>query len=438
MNQAKIDRLLQPVSKFIRLEYTAGIVLLSCVVVAIAWANIAGIDSYHHTWNTHLRIGFGVHNFDQPLHVWINDGLMAVFFFVIGLELKREFIDGELSSVSKAALPMAAAFGGMIVPAFIYFLFNNNLPSSGGWGIPMATDIAFALGLLSLAGDKISYSIKVFLSALAVADDLGAVIVIAIFYTQQINFVLLCFGGAGLILLWIGNTIGIRHLLFYGLIGLIIWFCFLFSGVHATIAGVLIAFTIPARTKINENLYLLQLHKYAQRFQLEIPTNSTLTTPAQHRYIEKIKGISQDAETPLQKVEHNLHPWVAFTIMPLFALSNAGVIISRDFFSTILNPVSVGIITGLVIGKFIGVLGFSWLMIKWGPAALPDKSSWRHIVGIALLAGVGFTMSLFVTGLAFTDQQLIEQAKAGILLGSLISGAAGLFLLKSKQTVVHR
>lgn len=433
MRQSKIDRILEPVNKFIHLEYTGGIVLLSCVVLAILWANVAGIESYHHVWEQHFKIGLGTFTLDEPLHVWINDGLMAIFFFLIGLELKREFINGELSTLKTASLPMMAALGGMLVPALIYFAINRGQPSASGWGIPMATDIAFAIGLLSLAGDRIPTSVKVFLSALAVADDLGAVIVIALFYTDHINMYMLAIGGVSVMILWLGNILGIRHILFYILIGLVVWVAFLFSGVHATIAGVLIAFTIPARTKIDEDNFLQQLKKYAHRFELEIPNQSTLITPAQHRIIGKIKELSQDAETPLQKIEHSLHPWVAFIIMPLFALSNAGIEINSSFFSLLSNPVSIGIILGLVVGKFVGVLGFTWLMAKTGFSKLPSYSGWRHMVGVALLAGVGFTMSLFITGLAFTDEVIIERAKAGILLGSVIAGVLAMIVLKSAK-----
>jgi len=431
MQQSKIDKLLKPVHKFIQLEYTGGLVLLGCVIIAVAWANIWGIDSYHHFWNMHITVGMEQFKLDKPLHVWINDGLMAIFFFVIGLELKREFLDGELSTIKSASLPMVAALGGMIVPALIYTFINAGKPSLNGWGIPMATDIAFALGILSLAGNRIPPSVKVFLSALAVADDLGAVLVIAIFYTSHISIGFLAIGLGSLLILWIGNVLGVRNVLFYILIGIVVWIAFLYSGVHATIAGVLIAFTIPARTKIEEKLYLQNLKLLADKFEAEIPNNSVLTTPGQHHIIERIKQLSQDAETPLQKIEHQLHPWVAFLIMPLFALSNAGIEIGKNFLSSLGSHVSAGIIAGLVIGKFVGVFGFTWLMIKSRIALLPNSATWRHITGVAALAGVGFTMSLFISGLAFKDEAMIDAAKAGILTGSIIAGVAGMLILKS-------
>mgnify|MGYP003945619415 FL=1 len=430
MQKSPIDKIMAPVNKFIQLEYTSGIVLLLSVIVAILWANSAFADSYHHLWELQLSIGFGEYVFDKPLHIWINDGLMVMFFFVIGLELKREFMDGELSSAKKASLPMAAALGGMIVPALLYFTINQGTEAAHGWGIPMATDIAFALALLSVAGKHIPGSIKIFLSALAVADDLGAVMVIAFFYTAELHFLPLVIAGLFLAMMLMGNRMGIRSTAFYLLMGLVVWMGFLLSGVHATIAGVLTAFTIPAATKVDELMYASKLKKLASDFEKEIPSNSTLTTPQQHQTIEQIKNLSLAAETPLQKIEHAMHPWVAFAIMPLFALSNSGMVIGSDFFTAIINPVSIGIVAGLIGGKFIGILLFTWLMVKFKISKLPAQSSWSHIIGVALLGGVGFTMSLFISNLAFADVAMITQAKYGILLASVIAGILGTIALK--------
>ncbi|WP_159467016.1 Na+/H+ antiporter NhaA [Dyadobacter sp. 3J3] len=431
MNDSPIDYFLKPVSKFIHQEFTGGIILFISVLIAIIWVNSSSGESYHHLWETKLSIGFHNYVMDHPLHIWINDGLMALFFFVIGLELKREFMTGELSTIKKASLPMMAALGGMLVPALIYFIINKDLASDHGWGIPMATDIAFALALLSMAGKHIPGSVKVFLSALAVADDLGAVLVIAFFYTAKIAFTPLLIAGGFLIVLTIGNFLGIRSTLFYLIMGLAVWAGFLFSGVHATIAGVLVAFTIPARTKINENDYAKNVRKYISYFEQAIPQNGSLTTTEQHVTIEKIKTLSQDAETPLQKIEYALHPWVAFIIMPLFALANAGMHIGSDFFSSLINPVSFGIVTGLIVGKFVGVLLFTWLMVRFKISELPQSATWRHITGVAALAGVGFTMSLFITGLAFNSDEMVDQAKYGILIASVFAGCAGIIILKN-------
>lgn len=426
-----IEKIIAPVNRFIHLEYTSGIVLLISVVVAIVWANSSYVDAFHHLWETKLSVGFGEHILDHPLHIWINDGLMALFFFVIGLELKREFMDGELSSFKKSILPMTAALGGMLVPAAIYLILNIGHDSVNGWGIPMATDIAFALALLSMAGKHIPSSVKVFLSALAVADDLGAVLVIAFFYTASVNFMALAIAGIFLVILLIGNLLGIRSTIFYLILGICVWAGFLFSGVHATIAGVLVAFTIPAKTRVDELFYSDKVKKLIVDFENEKPSNSSLKTPQQHRTLQQVKILSDAAETPLQKIEHSLHPWVAFLVMPLFALSNSGIVIGADFFSALMNPVSLGVTLGLVLGKFIGILLFTFFMVYLGFATLPNGATWKHIIGVAFLGGIGFTMSMFISGLAFTDDAFVEKAKYGILIASIIAGLLGTTVLKS-------
>jgi NhaA family Na+:H+ antiporter len=430
MEKSAIEKIMAPVSRFIHLEYTSGIVLLISVVIAIVWANSGYHDFYEHLWHINFSIGFDKFMLTHPLHIWINDGLMAIFFFVIGLELKREFMEGELSSLKKASLPMSAALGGMLIPALIYYTLNKDAESAHGWGIPMATDIAFALALLSMASKHIPVSVKVFLSALAVADDLGAVLVIAFFYTAEINFLALGIGCAFLLVLVIGNIIGIRSSLFYLLIGFGAWIEFLLSGVHATIAGVLVAFTIPAVTKINEQIYSNNLRKLSYDFETDIPERGSLITNKQNQTIQKVKTLSMAAETPLQTIEHILHPWVAFVIMPLFALANAGIVINSDFFSSVINPVSIGVALGLILGKFIGILSFCWIMVKLGLASLPQDTNWKHIIGVALLAGIGFTMSLFISGLAFKNPEFINQAKYGILIASITAGVMGTIVLR--------
>lgn len=430
MRKSPIDILLHPLNKFTHLDYASVLVLLLSVIVATIWVNTSFAAAYHHIWEITFSVGFGNDVLSHPLHLWINDGLMAIFFFLIGLELKREFLAGELSTLKKASLPMVAALGGMLVPAGIYTLINFGGPGSHGWGIPMATDIAFAVALVSVAGRHIPSSVKVFLSALAVADDLGAVLVIAFFYSNGLHFAPLLVAGGFLIVLIIGNIIGIRHTAFYVIIGFGVWVGFLLSGVHATIAGVLVAFTIPARTKIDEKLYSDKLRQLSHDFDREIPNCNSLTTPKQHDTIEHIKELSQAAQTPLQKIESALHHWVAFIIMPLFALANAGIVITGNFFTTLINPISAGIAAGLLIGKFTGILLFTWLMVKMKIAILPDKATWVHITGVALLAGIGFTMSLFVSALAFNQPEMIDQAKCGIIVASVIAGTLGTIVLK--------
>lgn len=327
---------------------------------------------------------------------------------------------------------MSAALGGMLVPALIYFAINKGTDTAHGWGIPMATDIAFALALLSMAGKHVPSSVKVFLSALAVADDLGAVLVIAFFYTAGVNFTALGIAGIFLAVLITGNKLGVRSSIFYLVIGIGVWIGFLLSGVHATIAGVLVAFTIPAVTRIDEVIYSASLRKLTDEFEQEIPGNSTLTTPQQHKTIQQVKNLSLAAETPLQKIEHALHPWVAFGIMPLFALANSGIVIGADFLTSVINPVSIGVTAGLIIGKFTGILFFTWLMVKTGTAALPEGANWRHITGVALLGGIGFTMSLFISGLAFKNPEFVDQARYGILIASVLAGIMGTLVLKKR------
>lgn len=430
MERSPIDQILKPVSNFINQEYTSGIILFGSLVLALIWANSPWQDSYEALWHTRFVVTYEGYGINQPLHIWINDGLMTLFFFVIGLELKGEFMAGELSTFKKASLPMGAALGGMLVPAGIFLLFNAGTPTQHGWGIPMATDIAFAIGLLSIVGKHIPRSMKIFLSALAVADDLGAILVITFFYSAGLAATPLIIAGILLVVLVIANFMGVRAQFFYLFLGLIIWACFLFSGIHATVAGVLVAFTIPARTKIDEKEYVKEIREYTDEFEKAIPQRGSLTTKEQHLTIEKIKRVSVDAETPLQKIEHALHPYVAFIIMPLFALANSGLVLSTDFFHDVTEPLTLGIFTGLVFGKFIGVMLFSWFMIKLGISDLPQNANWRQMRGVALLTGVGFTMSLFISNIAFGDPELITEAKYGIFLASFVSGVSGVYMLR--------
>ena len=425
-------RILRPVEDFMRSESIAGILLMISAVVALVVANSPLAEAYHHIWEYKISINFGGHVIDKSIHHWINDGLMSMFFFVVGLELKREIIAGELSNFRKALLPLAAAAGGMVAPALIFLLFNFDTPGENGWGIPMATDIAFALGILSLFGKRVPVSLKVFLTALAIADDLGAVLVIALFYTSDISFLNL---GAGIVLIMVllaGNYLGVRNTLFYSLIGIGgVWFAFLTSGVHATIAGVLAAAAIPARTKIDELAFLHRLELLTHRFR-EIPPNDVnLLEPEQYNVLEKIHLLTLQATTPLQRLEHMLHPFVAFVVMPLFAFSNSGIELSGEFFNrTFFEGVSMGIVSGLLVGKFVGVVGMTWLLHKLKVARLPHDMTWSHVAIIGVLAGIGFTMSLFVTNLAFTDVRLINEAKVGVFVASTIAGLTGYFLLK--------
>ncbi|MCA0932236.1 Na+/H+ antiporter NhaA [Lutimonas saemankumensis] len=421
------------ISRFINEEAYGGILLIIATIIALIWANSSFFESYHYVWHDY-KVGFVWGEIDMvaSLHHWINDGLMALFFFVVGLEIKREIMGGELSSMKKASLPIAAAVGGMVIPALLYVVVTINFPEYiNGWGIPMATDIAFALGLLAMLGSKVPLNLKIFLTALAIADDLGAVMVIALFYTESIDMNELMYAGFCLAVLVAANFAGVRKTVFYALIGFAgVWIAFIYSGVHATIAGVLIALTIPARTKISENDYIDKLGRYLEKFKKENPdTNSTLLTKGQVHVISEIEDLSKKAHTPLQKLEHALHPVTAYFILPVFALSNAGVHIDGSIDDMLIHPISLGIIAGLVLGKFLGIALFSKLMVRMKIAALPEGVNWNQIYGVAFLAGIGFTMSMFISDLAFKDDSFKQIAKVGIMGASLLSALIGMLWL---------
>jgi Na+:H+ antiporter, NhaA family len=424
------------IKNYIREETLGGFLLIIATIVALAWANSGYYGLYHHIWHE-IKFGFSFGDFELKFSLmhWINDGLMATFFFVVGLEIKREVIAGELSSIKKASLPIAAAVGGMLFPALIYVLFNYNNPQNlDGWGIPMATDIAFALGILSLLGNKININLKIFLMALAIADDLGAILVIALFYTDTIHIAQLINAGIFLVIMIGANRLGVRHALFYAIVGFFgVWIAFMFSGIHATIAGVLIALTIPVRTKITEKQYVDDVCVLVDEFEKAKPNDNALLTQHQAHLMAKISRLSDDAQTPLQKLEHALHPFTAYFVLPLFALANAGVRIEGNLSDMLFHPVALGIMAGLILGKFIGISLFSGLMVKLKVAVLPEGVTWKHIYGVGLLAGIGFTMSIFISGLAFADEAMVQVAKIGIFAASLISAVAGLLVLNSIQ-----
>lgn len=424
--------ILDPMKRFLSNSSMSGIVLIGSALLAIILSNSSLSGWYHDIWETNLSVSFGDRLLSKSLHHWINDGLMAVFFFVVGLELKREIIAGELSSIRKAILPIGAAFGGMIVPALIYVAFNNPFSDSGqGWGIPMATDIAFALGILYLLGDKVPISLKIFLTALAIADDLGAVLVIAFFYTSDINTVSLLTGAVFLAVLILGNRLGIRNAFFYGIVGIAgLWLAFLMSGVHATIAAVLAAFTIPASVSISESTFNKKMGILMNKFSRAKPNESTTITSEQHHVLLKMEQLTLEASTPLQRLEHSMHPFVAFIVVPVFALSNAGVTIDSTSIANIGNSVTLGVSAGLLFGKFIGVVGMVFLLTRLKLSSLPHECNWHHIIGAGFLAGIGFTMSLFISELAFNDKDLVEQAKIGIILTSIIAGFLGYFIIR--------
>ncbi|GJL68647.1 MAG: Na(+)/H(+) antiporter NhaA [Nitrospirales bacterium] len=420
-----------PLTSFLGRQTTSGIVLFVAALVALVLANSPFADGYHHFWHNEFSVGFNDFLISKTLHHWINDGLMAVFFFVIGLELKREVMAGELRNPRDALLPIMAGAGGMIVPALIYLAFNPSGDASDGWGIPMATDIAFALGIISLLGNRVPLSLKVFLTALAIADDLGAVLIIALFYTSHIDIMSLVVGAGFMILLVTSNLLGVRNILWYGLLGIGgLWLAFLLSGVHATIAAVLAAFTIPANVKISDKGFVSRIKALGDRFEAATSNDVTLVTDEQLHILEDIRAVAREALTPLQRLEHAMHPLVAFVVMPVFALANAGISFPADFLNQLASPVTLGVASGLLGGKVLGIMGMCYILIHFQWASFPEQTGWQHLFGAAMLASVGFTMSLFITELAFNDEALILQAKLGILLASLVGGAAGYYLLR--------
>jgi Na+:H+ antiporter, NhaA family len=426
------QRILSPFARFAQTESSGGIVLIAATMVAIAWANSPWADAYERLWETRVTVGAGAFALTYPLHYWINDGLMAVFFFLVGLEIKREFLVGELASPKRASLPIAAALGGMIVPALIYAALNAGGPGEAGWGTPMATDIAFALGVLALLGPRIPLALKVFLAALAIVDDLGAVLVIAVFYTAHLSWAALGTGFLLLGVLVVANRMHARSPIVYTLVGVLVWLAFLKSGVHATVAGVLVAMTIPARTRIDTAEFLNRGRRILDYFDAAGEEGrGVLTNKAQQAAIQEMENACEAAQSPLQRIEHALHHWVAFCIIPLFALANAGVHLGGNLGAAFGERVTLGIILGLVVGKPIGITFFAWLAVRLRLADLPGATTWRAIRGVSLLGGIGFTMSLFIAGLAFPGApRLNEDAKIGIFAASLVAGIAGYVVLR--------
>ena len=425
-----------PIKLFMGREKSGGIVLILSVTLAMILANSNIAESYFHFFEQ--EVGFIVNGepyLNYSLHHWINDGLMAMFFFVVGLELKREFIGGELADIRNTILPIGAAIGGMIVPALIFLSLNIGTPQTMGWGIPMATDIAFALGVVYLLGDKVPVSAKLFLTTLAIVDDLGAVLVIAFFYTSELSIASLLFGLGFLAVMFIGNRLGIKSLFFYAVLGIGgVWVTFLLSGIHATIAAVLAAFMIPADAKINESVYLKRMKKLTRRFEKEEPNEVRTLEEGQVDVLTHIQHDTEIAIPLLQQLEHKMSPIVTFLIMPIFAIANAGISFTdlslSDIFST---HVALGVTLGLLLGKPIGIIGATFLMVKMRWATLPSAITRRTLLGLGMLASIGFTMSMFISTLAFTDELLMTQAKLGIFLASILGGIGGYVLLNKKS-----
>lgn len=421
------------VDEFMQLEVSGSIVLLAATVLAILLANSAAGPAVARFWEIGSGITFGSFHFAQPILHWIDDGLMVVFFFAVGLEIKREVIAGELSTPRKAALPIIAALGGMLVPAAIYALFNHGGPGTHGWGVPMATDIAFALGALMLLGKRIPVGLKVFLSALAIADDLGAVLVIAIFYTAQIHWLWLAWGGAFLLVLVFLNVLHVESPLPYVLMGVAVWFCFLNSGIHPTIAGVLVAFTIPSQARMEPMAFVTWARRKIEHIAaIDVPGQHVLEDPEQQVCAQEIQAQARWVQAPLQRMEHAILPVTTFIILPLFALANAGIrLVGLDVSRLIREPVTLGVFFGLVLGKQIGITSATWFAVKSGLATLPSGVTWKHIYGAGWLGGIGFTMSMFTSGLALRAGVMQEEAKLAILMTSLVAGLGGYLVLRA-------
>ncbi len=424
-----------PAMQFMRQEKSGGIVLAVAVVIALALANSPWHENFAHFFEHHL--GFVVDStpyFNFSIAHWINDGLMSLFFFVVGLELKREFIGGELRDIRKVVLPVGAAIMGMLVPASIFLALNFGTEVSGGWGIPMATDIAFALALVYMLGDRVPLSAKVFLTTLAIVDDLGSVIVIALFYTSNISVSSIAVGVAFLLIMFIANKMGVKSVLFYGMLGVCgVWTAFLMSGIHATIAAVLAAFMIPADSKIPEATFIARMRRQLRLFEKADSNDVRTLEHEQVEIIAQVKSEAINALPPLQRLEHGMHPFVSFVIMPIFALANAGVnFVEMDMASIFSNNVALGVMLGLLLGKPIGVVASVWILVKLGIGKRSASMTWRRFIGLGFLASIGFTMSMFVTSLAFTDPALHVQAKVGIFAASILGGVIGYRLLKTE------
>lgn len=432
-----IDRIRKPFQRFTSLTSAGGLLLLWCTVVAMVWANSPYYDSYHYFFHVEkLTIGFDDLLLSKSVAHWINDALMALFFFVVGLEIKREILVGELSSPKKAALPIAAAIGGMAGPALIFVAFNAGQETIRGWGVPMATDIAFALGILSLLGKRIPVSLKVFLTSLAIADDLGALIVIALFYTEDLATNYLIYAVFATLAMITLNLIRVRSPWIYFFFGLALWYFVFKSGVHATIAGVVGAMTIPATARVGARHYIEATRELVDELErLEQTSPYDVKTSAQHRAAAwAVQKSSLQVLPVLQRLEDALHPYSIFLVIPIFALANAGVPIQGDIAASVAERNSLGIIIGLAVGKPAGIFLCSFAAVKIGLGALPRGVTWRHIFGAGWLGGIGFTMALFIGNLAYAeDQALLDQAKLAVLIGSAISAIAGTAVLATAR-----
>lgn len=421
---------LSPFQKFVKIESFSGILLLFATVLALVWANSPFGDGYREWWQHDFGIITDTFEFKIPLHLWVNDALMAIFFFLIGLEIKRELVIGELNSMKKIAFPLVGAFGGMIIPVTFFLLINQNPDTTHGWGIPMATDIAFSLAILNTLGNRVPLSLKIFLTAFAIVDDIGAVLVIAVFYSGNINLIYLLVALALLAILYIFSYRGHYSTYVMFIFGVIIWGLFFASGIHPTVAGIMLAFSVPIRQKINTASFLTQLEKLYTTIKASTVLPQPILSNEQLQNIDDLQDWTEKFQSPLQNLEHRLHGWVAYFIIPIFALANAGVLIDSSVhldFALVVN-----IIICLLLGKGIGVASFVLIAQKLRLIEIPREISIKEIIGVSFLAGIGFTMAIFIANLAFTSTpEFVDSAKIGILIGSFISAIVGYFILRS-------
>lgn len=430
--EKSFDRILTPLEEFIHRQTTSGVLLMICAVIALYVANSSWHEGYEHFLHTEIGISFSTATFSLSIHHWINEALMAMFFLIMGLELKRELLAGELSSPRQALLPIMAAIGGMLIPALCYVALNPEGPAAKGWGIPMATDIAFAIGALSLLGARIPKNLITFLIALAIVDDLGAVAVIALFYTESINVGALGYAGFCTFMLIAFNLGGIRHALPYSMVGILLWAAMLASGVHATIAGIVIAFCIPIRPKFDPDLFINKVKNLTADMKSSIGQDPDIIRNTRFRgQVSSLGDGVHLVQAPAQRLEHALHLPVAYLVIPIFALANAGIPIDFAGIAQYLShPISLGVLAGLVVGKPLGIAGFTWITVKLGWAELPPGLNMQHVFGVGMLGGIGFTMSIFIADLGFIGfPQDLLMAKTGIIIASLLAGLGGFFWL---------
>ncbi len=422
------DRVVTPFEEFIHRQTTSGLLLMSTALLALVLANSLFAQSYQHLQHISLALNVGGWEISMSLHHWVNDGLMTLFFLLVGMELKREMLVGELTDLRQAALPVIAAIGGMVIPALIYLSINQSGDATRGWGIPMATDIAFAVGALVLLAQRVPKALITFLVALAIADDLGAVLVIATFYTQQLSLTWLAIGALLSALLFTLNFAGVRKVLpYFGLTGLL-WYALLQSGVHATLAGVICAFAIPARPKYDPTLFSRRIKELTANFDANNhPNSNIMTNEALYSVVQSLEKNVSAVQTPLQRLEHHWHLPVAFIVIPIFALLNAGIPLELSKLSeTLTHPVMLGVLCGLLLGKFLGITGACWLALRLGIGQLPSNTRFSQIAAVSVLGGIGFTMSIFIAELGFADHSdYLLMAKTGVLLASLLAGSLG-------------